>query len=82
MKKPVLTEVRDCFGSPLLRLGVAFLVLRFPGMVDLQPTVELLSACSQQLDILKGGGGGGGGAGETSETVRREVVRSKDQGIN
>lgn len=43
-------------------------------MVDLQPAVELLSACSQQLDIFK--------REEMGEIVRREVVRSEDQDIN
>lgn len=73
-KEPALTVVRDGFGSPLLRLGVAFLILRFPGMVDLQPTVELLSACSQQLNIFK--------EEEMREIMKREVVRSEDQDIN
>lgn len=81
--------VREGLGSPLLGLANTFLVLRFPGMVDLQPAVELLSACSQQLDIFK--------EEEMREIVRRKLVpqkkgkkrkekerrrRSKDQDIN
>lgn len=63
--------VHEGFGSPLLSLGVTFLVLRFPGMVYLQPAVELLSACSQQLDIFK--------EEEMREIVRRESVPKKQE---
>lgn len=45
------TVVGDTFGRSLLRVRVPLLVLGLPGVVNLQPAVELLSAGRQQLDV-------------------------------
>lgn len=47
------TVVGDGFGRTLLRLRVPLLVLRLPGVVNLEAAVELLPAGSQQLDVCR-----------------------------
>lgn len=48
----LLTVISDRFGSPLITsVIITFLVLGFPGVINLQTTVELLSAGSQQLNV-------------------------------
>lgn len=50
-KLSLLTIVCDRFGSTLFCFCIAFLVLGFPSMIYLQPSVKLFSASRQQFNI-------------------------------
>lgn len=67
------TIISDGLGRPLYRLRVPLLVLRLPGVVDLEAAVELLPAGRQQLDVC-------GTERKSEEQVRRTSGKSGEPG--